>query len=134
MPVPASIAAREFSSLERLEKPLNDTLLGLALRLAVLEELPRVDVIGPYDVVIDSNTPTAAPWPLRLSVPSGRAPVGVFLLKSDNLTTPDVGGISTAIGQAACQWNYDGSTLLISFVSGLTLTSRYRLTFGVIYG
>lgn len=125
------IAKKFFKGADALEDPLNRSLGGFAGRIAELEGAVRIDATQPLDVIIASNTPGTAPWPLRIAQQRG-TPVGVIVVRADNLTTPGTGGVSTT-AIAAPQWYCENNTVLVQFVSGLTLSAKYRLAFGVLY-
>lgn len=127
------IPAKFFWQAPHLEKPLNEALDALDGRLRFLDREAGFEVVGPFDFEVTSNTPTAAPWPMRLAKVVG-APVGLVLVRAENMTTPGVGGVSTALGISAPQWFVENGTIYVRFVSGLTLNATYRLTFGVLYG
>lgn len=125
------ISKKFFKKPETIEEPLNRSLGDLDARVSLIEESARIEVTEPLDVIIGSNTPGNAPWPLRIGQQRGQ-PVGVVVVRADNLTTAGTAGVSTT-AIAAPQWYCENGSVLVHFVSGLTLSSKYRLVFGVLY-
>jgi len=125
------IARKFFRQPETIEEPLNRSLGDFDGRILALESSARIDVTQPLDVIIASNTPGNAPWPLRIGQQRGQ-PAGVIVLRADNLTTAGTAGVSTT-AIAAPQWYCENGAVLVHFVSGLTLSAQYRLVFGVLY-
>jgi len=125
------IGSQAYAECPSLEEPLSDALSGLQRTIAGLTEgLVRMKVLEPLVVDVKSNTPGNAPWPLRLCQVVS-APLGVLLLRVENLTTQGFAGVPTSAVSITSQ-RYEGETLFVDFVSGLTLSSRYRLRFGVL--
>lgn len=89
----------------------------------------RLMRLPPVDVVVSSNAPGTPPWPLRLAQVAG-SPLGATLIRVENLTTPGSAGVGTAAVSITSQ-HVEAGTVFIDFVSGLTLSSRYRFVFGV---
>lgn len=116
-----------FKEAPSLRRPLNDALKeiqgGLTSTPTQTYQTP------PFQVVVSSNTPGNAPWPLRISQVPG-AVFGVLLLRAENLSNP---GVVPTAAQSVTQWDADGSTVRVGFVSGLTLNNTYNLSFGLLY-
>lgn len=102
---------------------LQDQVSAMADGVIQLIRLP------PVDVVVSSNTPGTLPWPLQLSQVAG-APIGATLMRVENLTTSGSVGVGTA-GVSITSQHVEAGTVFIDFISGLTLSSRYRFVFGV---
>jgi hypothetical protein len=124
------IGSQAYRECPSLEEPLSDALNGLQRTISTLTEgLVRMRVLAPLVVDVASNTPGTAPWPLRLAQVAS-SPVGVVILGAENLTTSGAAGVPTSAVSITSQ-RYEGETLFIDFISGLTLSSRYRFRFGV---
>lgn len=125
------IGSQAYRECPSLEEPLSDALAGLQGTIADLTDgLVRMRLLQPLVVDVKSNTPGSDPWPIRL-VQIVSAPVEVRLLNAENLTTQGAAGVPTS-GVGVTAWRCEGQTLFVDFVSGLTLNSRYRLSFGVL--
>lgn len=124
------IRAAHFEGAEKLQGPLNDALVAIQDQLSLaVDGVVKLRVLPPVDVTVASNTPGTAPWPLRLTQIAG-APLGIALLRIENLSTPDSSGVpTTAVSVTSSR--VEAQTVLVDFVSGLTLNSRYRMVFGV---
>jgi hypothetical protein len=113
-----------------LQGPLNDLLQEHGDQLELLRAQVQVSVLAsPVVNIGPASTPSTQPWPIRLGQVPGSV-VGVSLVNAENLTTPGVAGVSTS-AIALNGWSADGGTVLVRFVTGLTLLSKYRLTFAV---
>lgn len=124
------IRQQHFAKCPELQTPLNDALVAIQDQLAAATEgVVRLYPLPPVEVVVTSNTPGAGPWPLRLSQVAG-SPLGVALLRVENLTTAGTAGVGTVAVSITSQ-HVDAGTVFVDFVSGLTLNSRYRMVFGV---
>lgn len=113
---------------------LQGALVDLLFRLQddiveATDGLVRLRVLEPLVVEVKSNTPGNAPWPLRLAQVA-RSPLGATLLTWENLTTQGAAGVSTTAVAITGQ-RVEAETVFVDFVSGLALSSRYRLRFGV---
>jgi hypothetical protein len=116
---PTMLRAAINRALAELQDLVSDATVGVT----------QLRVLAPVEVVISSNTPGTLPWPLRLSQAAG-SPAGIALMAIQNLTTAGSAGIPTT-AVSVTSWHVEAGTVFADFVSGLTLNSRYRLTFGV---
>lgn len=125
-----TIRPEAFKEAPSLQGALVDVLFRMQDDLgAAVDGLVRLRVLEPLVLVVASNTPGTAPWPIRLAHVA-RAPLGVTLLRLENLTTQGAAGVPTSAVSITSQ-RVEGDTVFVDFVSGLTLSSRYRLRFGV---
>lgn len=119
-----------FAESPSLQVPLNAALASLQDQVAAATQgVVKLFPLPAIDVRIDSNTPGTTPWPIRLSQVAG-APLGVTLLRIENLTTPGSNGVPTS-AVSVTSFRAEAGTVFVDFVSGLTLNSRYRMVFGV---
>lgn len=125
---------QHFANCPELQTPLNSALVAMqddisaAVDGVVLLRLQTQAV----DVYVNSNAPGTQPWPLRLSN-LAKAPLGAVILRVENLTNNGVAGVpTTAVGITTQK--VDGGQVLIDFITGLTVGSRYRFHFGVYDG
>lgn len=123
------ISEGAFVEAPTLRRPLNDGLREIQSNINALNSKLGLETLGPIDLVVASNTPGTAPWPLQLSFSTPNV-VGVFLVSVQNLTSPT--SIPTS-PISLTQWSAEGGTIFVGFIAGLTLSSEYRLTFGVYY-
>lgn len=124
------IRARHFVRAPELQTPLNDALVAIQDQVAVATDgVVQLRPLPPVEVTVTSNTPGTGPWPLRLTQAVG-SPLGVVLLRCENLSTAGTAGVGTAAVSITSQ-RVDAGTVFVDFVSGLTLNSRYRMVFGV---
>lgn len=124
------IRSDAFAKCPELRTPLNDALIQVQDVISqVVDGLVRLVVLPPADILVTSNTPGTAPWPLRLAQVVG-SPLGVTILRVENLTTAGSTGVPTTAVTITSQ-RVDGQTVFVDFISGLTLSSRYRIVFGV---
>jgi hypothetical protein len=127
------IRSENFEGAPKLREPLNAALSALQLQSAAAGAgLVRLCVLEPVDILVVSNTPGNAPWPLRLTQVA-RAPLGVLLLRLENLTTQGAAGVPTSAVAITSQ-RTEAQTVFVDFISGLTLNSRYRLRLGILDG
>lgn len=124
------IRQTHFKGCEDLQSPLNEALVRLQDQVATATAKATLMELVTAEVLVSSNTPGTAPWPLRIAQVVG-APRGVLLLSVQNLTSPGVTGVGTAAVSITSQ-SSDGISMFVDFISGLTLNSRYRLVFGVL--
>lgn len=124
------IRAQHFAKCPELQTPVNDALVAIQDQVsAATDGVVQLRPLPPVEVTVTSNTPGAGPWPLRLTQVVG-SPLGVALLRCENITTPGTAGVGTAAVSITSQ-RVDAGTVFVDFVSGLTLNSRYRMVFGV---
>ena len=124
------IRGDKFHKCPELQEPLNQALINIQNDVsAAVQGVVRLQAIPPVDVVVSSNSPGELPWPLRLANATG-APLGAALIRIENLTTAGVAGVGVAPVSITSQ-HIEGRTVLIDFISGLTLGNRYRVVFGV---
>jgi hypothetical protein len=127
------IRSENFEGAPKLQEPLNAALSALQLQSATAGEgLVKLRVLEPVDILVVSNTPGNAPWPLRLAQVA-RAPLGVLLLRVENLTTQGAAGVPTSAVAITSQ-RTEAQTVFVDFIAGLTLNSRYRLRLGILDG
>lgn len=127
------IRADKFKNAPELQSPLNDALARLQDSVSqAVDGVVKLSLLPPVDLLVTSNTPGIGCWPLRLAQVAG-APIGIALIRVENLTTAGSNGVPTG-GVSVTSFRVDGETLLVDFVSGLTLNSRYRLVFGAYNG
>jgi len=124
------IRAVHFAKCPELQTPLNSALVYLQDHVAeATAGVVQMRVLPPLELVVSGNTPGAAPWPIRLSQAVG-APLGVVLIRTENLTTSGPAGVGTGAVSITGQ-HVEAGTVFVDFISGLTLGSRYRMVFGI---
>lgn len=124
------IRGQHFAKCPDLQTPLNDALIAIQDQVsAAVNGVVQLFPLAPVEVLVSSNTPGTEPWPLRLAQVAG-SPLGVALLRVENLTTAGAAGVGTA-AVAITSSHVDAGVVTVDFVSGLTLNSRYRMVFGV---
>lgn len=124
------IRAANFADCPDLQVPLNSALIQLQDLISdATNGVVVLRILPPTEVVVSSNTPGTLPWPLRLSQVAG-APKGATLVRIENLTTAGSAGVPTSAVSITSQ-HVEAGAVLIDFISGLTLNSRYRMVFGV---
>jgi hypothetical protein len=124
------VRATSFVECPTLQVPLNSALITMQEWLSdATDGLLRLYPLPPVEVVVSSNSPGTLPWPLQLAQVAG-APLGATLIRIENLTTAGSAGVPTSAVSITSQ-HVEGGTVLIDFISGLTLNSRYRMVFGV---
>lgn len=128
-----TIRGDKFKNAPELKEPLNDALISIQDQLSqAVDGVLRLRLLPPVDLRVDSNTPGTAPWPLRLAQVSS-APVGIALLRVERLDSTGSTGVPTT-PVSVTSFRVEAQTLLVDFVSGLTLNGRYRLVFGAYDG
>ena len=125
-----TIRSDKFKNAPELQVPLNDALIALQDQLSqAVDGVLKVTALPPVDLLVASNTPGTSPWPLRLAQVAG-APLGVSLVRVERLDSTGSTGVPTS-AVSVTSFRVEAQTLLVDFVSGLTLNGRYRLVFGV---
>ena len=123
----------KFENCPGLEQPLMSVLLSIQDDIALSQQgVVKLRRLNPVDVYVSSNTPGTDPWPLRLTQVAG-APLGILLIRCENLTTPGSNGVPISAVSITSQ-RAEGGTLFVDFISGLTVGQKYRLVFGVLDG
>lgn len=111
----------------------NDILLVIQQRLGDLEALSGLFLIDPF--VIQTLASTAygqAPFPLRVSLPSGINPAGVVLAGIEDQT---VSGAPAAVAHDV-KWQVKpgGGGILVRHIPGLAVSTKYLVRLVVIRG
>lgn len=122
------IRASDCEGAPRLERPLNDVLQAVELRLRAAEAAVRSFVVPNVNITTGAAVALGtAPFPLRLGLPMGFSVAGLCIIRAENLTT--AGAVATA-AHAINSWRQDGSFLIVDFVTGLATNTSYRFTLG----
>lgn len=126
----------DFGDGGKLQRPLNDALSALAERLDALESSAGILVpLPPVDVQTLGTTPVGvAPWPRYIQLPDTSRPlVGLVVLRVENLSVMGVPGMNVS-GRTA-EWEPLGDgRIAVQYVTALTASTSYRITFGAVYG
>ena len=129
----------DASEPEKLRKVLNEILLGFSTRFEALEATKGLTVLPEVTLEIGGTYATnAAPFldgGVRVSCPF--SPTGLVVLRVEQTQPPGQPVLTSAI---SVDWKFVGGpsagdgALVINYVSGLAINSRYSMRLGVTRG
>ena len=121
--------SKDLTGNPSLRRPLNDFALDVQTRLEAVETSAGLVVLEPMKLVIGGTYAAGtAPFPLLLSVPKGAKAKGVLVVAADNITAPGT-TFATALYPS---WRIVDSKLEVGFVTGLAVSTTYRLTLALV--
>lgn len=129
---PVLLRPAAFKGAEALQGPLNDIIKNLAERVAVLEQRPYVETLGPRRIrlPLDVNGAPATP-PADFTLPPGPPVLGVFALPLQSADSSFLGGVPpTGFSYQVS----DGLVRVLQLDVALTAGNMVDLTLGVIRG
>ena len=120
---------------EKLRKSLNNLLTDLQSRLSALEDLGKLFVPTPFELKTGGSTaPGAAPFPVRIAMPSDVTPAGVVVAGVRNLTANGVAGLATVGHDVKWEAAEGRKALRVLHIPGLQANKTYEVRLVVLRG
>lgn len=129
---PTMLRESLFKGAEALQGPLNDALKSIQERLAVLEQVQGVLLLGPRRIHLPVDASSDPSSVVIFQLPEDFTPRAVFLVE---LVAADVGQLDVTINPVAITCEITGREVRVNRITTITSTSYpYNLTLGAIRG